>query len=793
MSDDTLLSRFVSRKDEDAFHTLVERHSGMVYAACFRDLGDVDKTEEAAQAVFIVLAEKAQSIRKGNALPRWLFKVAKTVVFNMKREEKRRKKREAEAAAMKKEVYSQPQDDAEWEKVRPHLNAAVASLSRKQQDAVIGHFLEGRTHKEVAETLVCSEDAVRMRISYALRKLRRKLAKEGVVLSGGVLAGFLAAETVTAAPPGLAASCHAASMAALAGNAAAFSTPVLLSQGVIKMMIWAKIKTAAICIAGLAVLTGAGTPAVMNILADGREQMEISSGEAGNETAEIDKPSVKPEKKGQLVNGVLFEPVLRNNVWLVPMDGSLEPVSPGLRVINKTDSTIYLNRFGLGFRLIGSDGKTMRPYPAYYAKSRAPYRPKKEDFLVLESNQTKLLACKGNPVYPGWGSLRVRKSIMNERGQEAYYGSGDFRFFPISEPGRYRLVITNTGRGTLPDIHAWEGTYESDPLPVRIVYGLQTSISRKNREAVTTLGRLCCLTVRSKARMEQLAAEFDKLEWGKPDTLFSNVDFTNEMIIFFLRAGLNAEKDRIVNFLSGPEQAVIRFSTQQFPRLATKKLYHITAVLLPQAKVLKAEIPEQVKTTGKQADGSKITIYREMHRTWIIGPHGGDVADGLQGFIEAEKKVIRPGEDIKVKFILKAADPAQKEPIHVWDGKFSSGYRNDAYLVRTPGGKTHFLRRKELLKWRKNIPHPVAVTSGNPYVLPGNIRYDSPLKSMKNIAAEMQLSGFNTSAAGVYTITGIYMETGEPAKHGFGYDRNNPPSMWGGNIATNTVRVRVEE
>ena len=50
-----LLKRFSLDASEDAFRELVCRHSGMVYSACCRFLGDRHLAEDAAQAVFMVL------------------------------------------------------------------------------------------------------------------------------------------------------------------------------------------------------------------------------------------------------------------------------------------------------------------------------------------------------------------------------------------------------------------------------------------------------------------------------------------------------------------------------------------------------------------------------------------------------------------------------------------------------------------------------------------------------------------------------------------------------------------
>ena len=89
-----LLTALTKENAEDAFRAAVERHASMVYATCLRRLtGDTHLAEDATQAVFIVLARKAKSIRRGTSLGAWLFKTANLVAANLKREEARRRRR----------------------------------------------------------------------------------------------------------------------------------------------------------------------------------------------------------------------------------------------------------------------------------------------------------------------------------------------------------------------------------------------------------------------------------------------------------------------------------------------------------------------------------------------------------------------------------------------------------------------------------------------------------------------------------------------------------------------------
>jgi Sigma-70 region 2 len=71
LSDRQLLERFTCRMgsvDEPAFAALVARHGPMVLGVCRQLLGDHHHAEDAYQAVFLVLACQARSIRDPDSL-----------------------------------------------------------------------------------------------------------------------------------------------------------------------------------------------------------------------------------------------------------------------------------------------------------------------------------------------------------------------------------------------------------------------------------------------------------------------------------------------------------------------------------------------------------------------------------------------------------------------------------------------------------------------------------------------------------------------------------------------------
>ena len=103
LSDAQLIERFLNGLAdvaEPAFATLVERHGTMVLTVSQAILKDRHDAEDAFQATFLVLARKARSIRKGEAVGSWLFGVARRVAAHGRRLAARRRALDLRAAAV---------------------------------------------------------------------------------------------------------------------------------------------------------------------------------------------------------------------------------------------------------------------------------------------------------------------------------------------------------------------------------------------------------------------------------------------------------------------------------------------------------------------------------------------------------------------------------------------------------------------------------------------------------------------------------------------------------------------
>ena len=126
-----------------------------------------------------------------------------------------------------------------WNEISPLLDGAMDKLGQKDHDALVLRFFENKNFAEVGTALDASEDAAKMRVNRALEKLRKFFTKRGVTLSALAIAGAVSANSVQAAPVGLA---KTISVVAFAKGAAAGGSTLALVKGAMKIMAWTKAK-----------------------------------------------------------------------------------------------------------------------------------------------------------------------------------------------------------------------------------------------------------------------------------------------------------------------------------------------------------------------------------------------------------------------------------------------------------------------------------------------------------------------------------------------------------------------
>jgi RNA polymerase sigma factor (sigma-70 family) len=298
LTDAVLLERYLASRDEAAFEALVRRHGPMVLAVCRRVADNVQDAEDAFQATFLVLVRKAASIRPRHLVGNWLYGVAYRAGLKVRTVTHRQRTRERPLDRVPEHATIA---SGLWDDLLPLLDRELNALPEKFRLPIILCDLEGKTRKEAARTLAWPEGTVAGRLAQARSLLAKKLRRQGLPVSSGILAALF---TQNPAPASLPANLVAATGAAV--RAASPGPVAAIVDGVLKAMLIARLQSAALVVVLLVALTLGSTLLVSALAGDSgqaapggpraeaaKAQAEPKGGRAENQPAGAPDPAAK--------------------------------------------------------------------------------------------------------------------------------------------------------------------------------------------------------------------------------------------------------------------------------------------------------------------------------------------------------------------------------------------------------------------------------------------------------------------------------------------------------------------
>lgn len=330
LDDRELLIAYARNASEDAFTQIVRRHLDLVYSVALRSLGDSERAKDATQAVFLILARKAKTMPPHTLLSGWLYRTTRYVSLAAARADYRRKLRENTMADL---LEPAPHDtQATWKQLSPHLDKSLEQLSDSDRNALLLRFFQGKSIREIGETLGIGEEAAKKRVARALERLRQRLAAVGITNSN-LLGAALTAYAVQPAPTAL------ASLACTAGlGSAAAPAATVLMEGTLQMIALTKAKTAALCAAVVLLTAGTATVTVQNAeLAETQTRLKQQIAGLQSQQVQTDQfdaqsvASLENENR-QLRQQAVELHRLRNEVAQLQRTRSSEPSLGGVRL-----------------------------------------------------------------------------------------------------------------------------------------------------------------------------------------------------------------------------------------------------------------------------------------------------------------------------------------------------------------------------------------------------------------------------------------------------------------------------
>ncbi len=173
-SDDELLAAYLDSRSESAFERIVHRHGPMVFGVCRRGAATPTDAEDAFQAVWVVLVQKAANVRPRALLGNWLYGVAVNVTRRAKLSAARRLNREKRVAEPESETPALPDGLA------AALDEEIARLPDAYRAAVLACDVGGLPRSAAANRLGWREGTVASRLSRGRELLAKRLLQRGI-------------------------------------------------------------------------------------------------------------------------------------------------------------------------------------------------------------------------------------------------------------------------------------------------------------------------------------------------------------------------------------------------------------------------------------------------------------------------------------------------------------------------------------------------------------------------------------------------------------------------------------
>ena len=176
--------------DKEAIAFLYENTKDIAYKKAYSILKNHHDAEDIAEDTFVKTLEKLDTIKRPGEFTSWISKVAENKAKDLIKKSKPTYMGEDFEYSTDDPNSDQsvlPENVAESNENIDLYKQLISKLTDNQRTALVLNRIEGRTFKDIAEMLCCSESTVKSRVHLGEEKLKKeaeKLKKKGYTLNG---------------------------------------------------------------------------------------------------------------------------------------------------------------------------------------------------------------------------------------------------------------------------------------------------------------------------------------------------------------------------------------------------------------------------------------------------------------------------------------------------------------------------------------------------------------------------------------------------------------------------------
>ena len=187
---DELLVKLYSEGNNEAFDTLIERHTDKLHAYIFHSVKDSDIANDIFQETFIKAITTINQGRytENGKFSAWISRIAHNLIIDFFRQEKSENLQSCDLEDVdilnRKELSEETIEDAIiTHQIHADIRRIVKALPESQQEVLVMRYYKNMSFKEIADATNVSINTALGRMRYAILNMRRIAEENNIVLT----------------------------------------------------------------------------------------------------------------------------------------------------------------------------------------------------------------------------------------------------------------------------------------------------------------------------------------------------------------------------------------------------------------------------------------------------------------------------------------------------------------------------------------------------------------------------------------------------------------------------------
>lgn len=188
MTDDDALMKRIQSGDSAAFETLVDRYEGPLTGFFFRNLRDIQLSEDLTQETLLRVYNQSWDYLPLGRFRAWMYRIARNLMIDSVRKQSHdalvravKSKPDSHDALMRLVIdVVSPVQQAHQRELARIVDEMLEQLPEEQRLTFVLHHYSGLSLPEVAEAMETSVSTTKSRLRLSREKLRERLQRLGI-------------------------------------------------------------------------------------------------------------------------------------------------------------------------------------------------------------------------------------------------------------------------------------------------------------------------------------------------------------------------------------------------------------------------------------------------------------------------------------------------------------------------------------------------------------------------------------------------------------------------------------